>query len=208
MQYTIEKEIINTADVGDEIDFGLYEQDGNHINGMEPIKWIVLKKENGKTLVISKFGLDCVPYYDLNKNVNWDNSDLRKILNRDFVESAFDPVEEKWITKTVVRADDNPKYNTDPGMNTLDKIFLLSTDEAEQLFSSVQERQCSPTKYAKKQGAFTGNNGNGWWFLRTPGSSNNRVEYVNTGGIVDFKGTSVEKNNTCMRPAMWINLDS
>ena len=46
--------------VGDVFTFGRFEQDGRTGNGAEPIEWIVLDKQNGKILVISKRGLEWI----------------------------------------------------------------------------------------------------------------------------------------------------
>ena len=51
---------IKTANVGDIIVFGTYEQDNNISNGKENIKWLVLAKENNRVLVISDKALDSV----------------------------------------------------------------------------------------------------------------------------------------------------
>ena len=38
--------------------FGKYEQDNNLENGKEPIEWIILETQDGKSLLISKYGLE------------------------------------------------------------------------------------------------------------------------------------------------------
>ena len=47
--------------VGDIITFGEYEQDGNIINGKEPIEWIVADSNDGNYLLVSRYILDCKP---------------------------------------------------------------------------------------------------------------------------------------------------
>ena len=206
IQSSSENEIIKSIVVGQEIYFGDYEQVRNQVNGKEPIKWIVLKIDNGKALLISKYALNCNQYHDKNENVKWDDCFLRKWLNRRFIYEAFSMDQQKLILKSQVTDNGNPQFNIEPGIDTSDKIFLLSTEEAEQLFPSRESRQCAPTNYAKIHGAFVGNNGNALWFLRTSGSTNNRVAYVNTGGKVDYKGTCVVSRDFCIRPAMWIEI--
>ena len=51
---------IKTANVGDIIVVGTYEQDNNTSNGKELIEWLVLAKENNRVLVISDKALDSV----------------------------------------------------------------------------------------------------------------------------------------------------
>ena len=53
---------ISVAQAGDIIEFGSYEQDGDESNGAEPIQWEVLKVEDGRALVISKYVLDSHPF--------------------------------------------------------------------------------------------------------------------------------------------------
>ena len=48
--------------VGSTVTFGSYEQDNDTSNGKEPLEWIVLSYQDGKSLLISKYGLDCQPY--------------------------------------------------------------------------------------------------------------------------------------------------
>ncbi len=52
----------STYKVGDIVNFGHYEQDGNTANGKEEIEWEVLKVESDRMLVISKYALDCKKY--------------------------------------------------------------------------------------------------------------------------------------------------
>ena len=48
---------------GKYIKFGEYEQDNNLTNGKEDIEWLVLEVKDGKALVVSKYLLDCKPFY-------------------------------------------------------------------------------------------------------------------------------------------------
>ena len=89
------------------------------------------------------------------------------------------------ILRTTVSASKNPEYNTSPGNTTVDKIFLLSIDEAQKYLPSDEERKCTPTNYASSQGGATTirstSNGNStcWWWLRSPG-----IEQNNVAGII------------------------
>ena len=49
------------AAVGSVVTFGRYEQDNDLSNGPEPIEWTVLDVRDGKSLLISRFGLECRP---------------------------------------------------------------------------------------------------------------------------------------------------
>ena len=75
------------------IQFGTYEQDGNLINGTEPIEWYVLDIRDGRALLISKYVLDW-QYYDKNSiETLWSQSFLKKWLFDEFYMNAFSDAE-------------------------------------------------------------------------------------------------------------------
>ncbi len=208
-------EVLKAANVGDTIKFGKYEQDNNLANGKEDIEWIVLDKKYKKILLISKYVLDCKQQYNTElTDVTWETCSLRKWLNETFIDSAFDDTEKTIVKESKVSADSNPKYDINPGNATTDKVFLLSINEAEKYFGSDEDRKCAPTKYAKANGAITSNSytKNGaptcWWWLRSPGNSQLYAVYVRDDGSVYYLGYNVDYSYPCVRPALWINLDS
>ncbi len=206
-EYKIEKKKI--AEVGDYIFFGAYEQDNNTSNGKEDIEWLVLDKKDGKVLIISKYALDCQQYSTSYVDVTWETCTLRKWLNHDFINSAFSEAEKAMIPTVTVSADPNPDYSTDPGNATQDKVFLLSITEANKYFSSDSARQCEATAYAESQGVSVYNsNGNCWWWLRSPGGSQNRAASVNTDGYVHQYGNNFYNSDNAVRPVLWIDLNS
>lgn len=100
---------------GWDIEFG-------HYNG-KPIKWKILRKNNGYVYMISVEEL-CRKYFHNNNNResnNWVKSDLRKWLNGEFFESAFTQNEKEKIC-----------------MVGLDKVTLLTKEEAESLMSKKE----------------------------------------------------------------------
>lgn len=207
-------EVLKAANVGDTIKFGKYEQDNNLSNGKEDIEWDVLAKENNSVLLISKYALDCKQYNTELTDVTWETCSVRKWLNETFMDSAFDGAEKSIVEKTKVLAEKNPYYSTDPGNATTDKVFLLSINEANKYFGSDEDRKCIPTEYAKANGAYTSSgytkNGVptcGWW-LRSPGDDQGRAANVSDYGSVNYLGMRVDYGDGCVRPALWINLDS
>ena len=207
---------IKTANVGDIIVFGTYEQDNNISNGKENIKWLVLAKENNRVLVISDKALDCQPYNSsYTEEVTWENCSLRKWLNGTFLNKAFSTEEQAQIQNTTVSADNNPQYSTNPGNATTDKVFLLSINEVEKYFNSDEARKCAPTAYAKAQGASTNDTcktpsgaATCWWWLRSPGDDQSSAAYVYFGGDVFELGNYVFSGLNAVRPAMWITIDA
>ena len=199
---------LGKANVGDTVYFGAYEQDNNTSNGKENIEWIVLAKENGKALFISKQALDCQQYNTSRTVVTWESCSLREWMNGTFLNNAFSSDEQAKIATMAVSADKNPRFSTNPGDTTVDKVFLLSITEAEKYFSTDSARQCSATAYAEAQGATTTGNGNCWWWLRSPGHTEYSATGVYYDGSVFYSGYSVSSDYYCVRPALWINLDS
>lgn len=198
-------------DVGDTFELGSYEQD-NISNGKEKIEWIVLVKENGKALVISKYALDCQPYNTSCIDVTWKNCTLRRWLNNDFINSAFSADEKSMILVTTVSADKNPQYSTNPGAATRDQVFLLSVTEVDKYFSSAGVGQCGPTDYAVANGAWKGDKGGYWVWLRSPGidpdfAASVSYDAYNSSDVLPFCiGKPVGTDSGSVRPAMWIEL--
>ena len=174
-----QKLLLSKAQVGSYVFFGAYEQDNNTSNGKEDIEWLVLAKNGKKTLVISKYALDCQPYNTALTSVTWETCSLRKWLNGTFLNAAFSNEQQNSIVSSTVTADENPdenpEYRTSPGNNTTDKVFLLSIPEVNKYFSSDAARKCAPTDHAIAQGAFSfygykaDGRAAGWWWLRSPG---------------------------------------
>ena len=205
--------LMRKAAVGDKITFGTYEQDNVTSNGTENIEWLVLARENNKILVISDKALDR-QLYD-NADVTWENCSLRKWLNDSFLNAAFSEEERALIQSTTLSADKNPEYSSDPGTATMDKVFLLSINEAEKYFNSDEARKCAPTAYAKAQGALTSSDvyetpsgaATCWWWLRSPGYSQKGAAIVNCDGSVYYFGYGVDYDDVSVRPALWISLE-
>lgn len=199
--FSAKQKMIKNAKTGDTVIFGLYKQ--------ENIKWLVLEKNNGRILVISKYILDCKEYNTTYEYATWEVCSLRKWLNNDFFNSAFSEKERALIREVTVSADKNPKYyDVDPGNATQDKLFLLSIPEVNKYFPSDEEKKCNPTEYAKLAGGLL-SDADEWW-LRTPGFRTSGSGYeaavasaVRDNGDVWEDGYGVEWRDG-VRPAMWI----
>ncbi len=208
------KELLKAAQVGDHVFFGTYEQDNDVTDGNECIEWLVLDKQDSRILIVSNYALDCQRYNEEYEDVTWENCTLRSWLNNDFYNTAFNEAEKQMILQTEVSPDENPSYDTDPGNSTIDNIFLLSITEAEKYFSNDDARMCVPTAYAIAQGAYTsdsykvGGKATCWCWLRSPGDDQRYAANVDDGGSVYYVGLNVSDVIGCVRPALWINLES
>ncbi len=180
--------------------FGHYPQTAK--GEISDIEWLVLKHDGNKALLVSKDALDFQKYSESNTEVTWENCSLRKWLNEVFIESAFDEKEMKMILKMPVAADKTPSYSTTSEKDTIDRIFLLSSVEANLYFASNNARRaCQGTAYCRAKGGREDAGSSKWW-LRTPGS------YVSEDGTVNYGGRSVFAGTNAVRPAFWIYLEA
>ena len=201
-----EKVSLEEAQVGETVLFGAYPQKEKGEDST-PIEWLVLEKKENRMLLLSRYGLDCQAYHANFEPVTWENCSLRKWLNMDFLNKAFDAEDKKRILRSVVQADGNPYYETDSGNDMNDEVFLLSDKEVEKYFQNDRERICQPTENAKKE-VYTAN-GACWWWLRSPGGSGSRYAAgVSAGGSVHGDGYYVILGKGAVRPALWIDLQS
>ena len=199
------------------ITFGHYEQDNDTSNGKEPIEWRVLEVTNSSYLIISEKVLDVKPYNTTSTSITWEKSTIRSWLNGydasyntvgndytsdNFIDTAFTAEEKARILSSGVSAHANPKYSTNPGNATQDKIFLLSVVEANNYYTNDADRQADATRYAV--GTCTDVHCYASWWLRSPGSSTNRAADVYADGSVNSSGYSVFDDGSGVRPALWV----
>lgn len=174
----------------------------------EPIKWRVIKCENGEALLLSDIVLDKQKYNKRLKKVTWEKSTLRKWLNKKFMNRAFSSSEQEAIRTTKVINEDNYYYKTDGGNDTLDKIYLLSLSETD------EEKE---TEEAKEYG-FTDSYGMTikysnyadlcdyqYWWLRTPGEKNISAAAVDMSGKA-YGGGGESDMELGIRPVLHLNL--
>lgn len=190
--------------VGQTVTFGRYEQDNDRSNGKEEIEWLVLERAEDKALVISKYLLEYQPFNRLNQRITWEECSLREWLNTKFRRDAFTQEELANILIGDVRAEKHPDYQTNPGADTRDWIFLLSANEVSLYFGKSGGQMTKATRYARSRGAYIGENGHSWWWLRTPGYHPYFAAGVNTvGEFFNFRACNPEGG---IRPAMWLDL--
>ena len=203
----------------------------------QPIKWRVLSVDGDDAFLLADKNLDCQKYNDTDTDtsVTWENCTMRSWLNgyggeinkdgkdysdSNFLNNAFSAAEQSAIKTTNVVNDDNSDYGTDGGNNTSDKVYLLSIDEVtnpQYGFNSsrgvyAESRRVLNTAFAKGQGAWTSTSeecaGNGYWWLRSPGTYSSSASYVDYYGYVDTDGCNVISNILAARPALHLNLSS
>ena len=200
-----------TVSVGEYITYGHYEQDNDMSNGKEAIEWLVLDYDanTNSALLISRYGLDARKYHNSWPFPTWGKSDIRNWLKGTFLNTAFTAAEQAGIVTTTVSTPSYYSYSG--GEDTEDRIWLLSSEEAEEYFSSTISRRAVPTTYAVAQGTLQDSrimlNGEGccWWWLRSPGNSSYNASGVNYVGSLD--NIDVINASNAVRPALWLDLD-
>ncbi len=161
--------------VGDEFYFGT--------NNGKAICWKVLIVRDGMAFVISS-DVICEKKYHDSGDITWADCTLRKWLNNEFISEYFTPSEQAKILPCKLNNDYNPN-----GVPTTDRVFLLSINEANQLFANDQARAIGH-----------------WWWLRSPGCFSGNAAGVSGDGKVHTDGYYVF-NFHDVRPALWLNLN-
>ena len=169
---------LSSAKVGDTVRFGHYD-DKN--------EWIVLDKGE-KTLLLSKDVICKKKFNEKYVNVLWSECSLREWLNNEYIAQAFSAEELECIADTDVRSAILPGEK-----DSIDKVFLLSAEEATKYFSDDARRVAH-----KDEGL--------GWGLRSPGYSTSSVAYVNTEGSVFISGCDVDLDSVYVRPALWVDI--
>ena len=202
---------LRSATVGDVISLGWYEQNGNLVDGKEPIEWVVLEKDVGRVLVISRYILERIVYDSLSTGFSpaWDDSAVCLWLNGAFYEDAFSS-SEKSLIQTVTT------YNL--VQNSQDKLFLLSEYDAQVLFGSNTARRAEPTRYTASNNDWTAwrtweeesydelsKYGETAWLLRPEALYSDCAVYVDgSGEICEAYGNGLGDYINGVRPAMWL----
>ncbi len=167
----LETVTLKDAEIGDIVQMGTYEQDGD-AETEDPICWDVLDKDGNAVLLISHDVIAYQRFSDNLKCVIWEDSQIRSWLNQEFYAEAFDEEEQASIRETTLENLSTAGFaaHVDPSgdvqvresrPDTKDKIFLLSWKEAEQYYgnrltdASVLGRRPSRAVLQKRKAIFT-----------------------------------------------------
>ena len=201
--------------IGDKISFGNY-------------AWRILDIENDRALILTEDIVDQHAYHNRAGDVTWAECALRQYLNGAFYDTFSE--DEKYRIVTVTnKNDDNPWFGAFGGVETQDRIFLLSIEDVVYKYfgdSSKNLLNRSPKQdywfqrkdenNDKRKSSYKGYIW--WWWLRTPGRSNRRAVYIHGDGNVGIQGNGTYKyssntvhrlsgdNSGGVRPALWLNI--
>ena len=162
---------------------------------VEPIKWRILEKADGKATLLCEMIIDAHRFDDSSNN--YKESEIRAWLIGEFYETAFNDLEQQMINTVLVKNDarstnpDNNASEWNGGANqyacedTYDKVFLLSMQEVtKEGYGFATDPSVSDTARSKKVTNYARANyadvyipsgfgssdyaGNGLWWLRSP----------------------------------------
>ena len=91
------------------------------------------------------------------------------------------------------------------GNDTVDKVFLLSADEVNEVWPSSNDRIAKATAFAKENGAFDDVTNCTVWWLRSPGFLQSSATVVDNAGNLDESG-GVSISDIAVRPVIWIDI--
>ena len=194
--------------------------------------WRVLNAQNDKKLIITEDIIEVRPYdseftdeYDFG-NLLWESCSLRRYLNGEFLEK-FTGEEQEQIIETKICNPNNLWYGISGGVDTQDKIFLLSLEESDKYFGNSgdyingrrKDLDFDADKYIEKdEGGYFSNAHDAeraakydglpaFWWLRSPGihKASAASVFYNGGVCVFGLDTGAILDVICgVRPALWV----
>lgn len=190
---------------GQHIQFGNYPS--TKYGDVRPIDWRILDVMGTKALLITNGVVECKKYDPrMNLDLSWEESDLRAFLNGEYAASAFNDMERSQLLDVSLTNGRNPKFGTEGGADTVDKVFLLSLDEVDQYFADDFDRRSIGTDFAKRKSMNLGPSGYSWWWLRSPGHSKAWASYVFDDGVIFYYGDYVYNHYGGVRPCICVDL--
>ncbi|MDA7025923.1 DUF6273 domain-containing protein [Bacillus sp. CLL-7-23] len=217
MENNFPLQLNQNTNIGEIIRFGHYPQMAKGLD-KTPIQWRVVHNSGEELFLLSEYILDCKRYHGKSVGITWHDSDLRRWLNEEFYNTAFNVAEKEFIKTT---------HCTDNGegcIDTKDKVFLLSVTEIKDLsiihgkdlrcavgtdFAKTKKPDgCSLYVYDKtnkdnyiiKSGEEVGCS---WWWLRTQGNKPSRAFFVGPScSIRSYADVSLARDG--VRPALKI----
>lgn len=244
MDYGLRNPIVNEKRVvtWDCVYFGRYWQNDTNKDGVadkedkqEPIKWRVLSVDGNDAFLLADKNLERQPYNDVVKGyMTWRVCTLRSWLNAydasanesrkdysedSFIGNAFTAEEQTAIMTTKVVNESNPYKGTSGGLDTNDKIYLLSISEAtNNSYGFYFDYNPGSSGAGRLSGLRVGNTAYvsegtvyAWW-LRSPGSQTNYACEVYCGdsplgnGYTDWGGYLVYRTDRAVRPVLHLDL--
>ena len=171
----------NIYTVGNIVTFGNYQG--------KDLVWKVLARDGRRCMLLSQNNVAEHSFHTEREEVNWNSCELRKWLNREFLNEAFSLQERMHI---ILHKNENSvdyRWDTANGPATTDKIYIFNRQELEEYLPDKADRAIGE-----------------WWWLRGHGCSNLNQQAVYCDGTVYTDGVSNHSDEVGVRPAMWVIL--
>lgn len=201
-----------------------YEKGTTYWFKYELIEWDVLDETESTVMIIAHLSIDGGDFepvvnsktYEHNGGTgyssNYELSSIRKFLNDDFYNTAFNELQKSIILNVKVDNSASSFGSSDDKYacaDTYDNIFLLSYKEVSKYFTSNAARQNKCTDYAKCQGVFTEQRQLPLdcvpWLLRSPDNTSAGNCYaIRANGQISVG--NVYLTDRGIRPVCWIEL--
>ena len=153
-------------------------------------EWRVLDIRDGKALLVTQ-DVIALRSFNTTDDPAWETCSLRQYLNGEFYES-FSGADRARIIETDITTTQYIDEETEDGVVTKDRIFLLSTGEVVAHFSFITDRIALYEGSPKS------------WRLRTP-RRDGKIAAVSWDGSWYDTGSTGEGG---VRPALWVRLDN
>ena len=216
----LETVTLKDAEIGDIVQMGTYEQDGD-AETEDPIYWDVLDKDGDSILIISHDVIGYQRFSDSPNCVIWEDSQIRTWLNEEFYTDAFDKETQARIKRYVTSGVD--EANQESMGDTTDRISLLSRKEIEKYYGhklpKAEALLCKPSKAVlqryeeieqqrvREKVPFVTSvpdvSEGISWMLRSTGKSQNQISIIRGDG---YYSQCLADYYQGVRPAMWIDV--
>ena len=211
--------------VGDIVNFGTY--NGKIIQ----CQALAVDSVNNKALLVSTEIISYWVFNGSNVDVTWETSTVRQWLNSDFYNAVYTSAQKAKILESDIENRANSQYNVGGGVNTKDKVFLLSLAEATMYFSNDAARTIKYNATQAQMEALAMEisnraNSENWhskptyagiladlqsyngttdrWWLRTSGQDLTRAAQISYDGSPYMVGGQVFQIQA-VRPAIWVD---
>ena len=188
--------------IGQIIEFGAYEQDGDASNGKEPLRWVVLENDGKNALLLSTYVIEFMIYNDPKISTDpvkvcwWSKSTIRSWLNGEFYENTFTAEEKSQIIPiTITEKEDKNEVTTDYN------VILPGKDIVEQFLPTDADRIARQTDGISNPNSFD-RESCGWMLY--DGVSNLKKVWVTSKGKISSE-LNTYKDTEGVRPAIIIN---
>lgn len=182
----------------------------NYFFLVEPLTWRVMNETDTEVTLISEYVISITRYNQPNKNVRYDNSQLRSYLNTSFLDRAFYNEAKKPLkTKIGIGA-----LGSEPSVYVEDSVWIPSADELskENGFLHEDDKYVFTTDYSRAMGAVSYlDSPNSYYYNTTPYPTRNYYSLSeNKIFCVDYFGKTMiasddSFSNTSVRPCIKIS---